>query len=415
MLYLWVQARTVQPDGTSAPERLRWWIDGHSAIQNWQEVTGWDALLKATAPFSIQEVAVFFPTSSVQMLQQPMSKAQLRQIGAEGVRYLLEEYALTSIDQLDVRYQHHQQQLSVLAKPRADVALLLSSLGLTPWRVAALLPDFLLMPLTEQKATLLLDGPNRILRLNESYAVPADFLDLTLSHVGQLAGIEVIGDVNERDRAILEAYQAHTGIVWQPYTGPSSALLPDQLNARHAFNLAAYVREHRISSYWRAVAAVLVVCVAVQMLSDGLKIWRYNRVADATHAQAEKQYRQWFPDERHIVNLTRQMKGHLNAAGGADMTALSLISQVGPALSQSHLQAKKIRYTSSAAASSGNDNGPTRNGALELQVSAPTMAGLEALRSQIAQQGLKAELGSASNNADKSSAAGVMGTVKVSL
>jgi|GEM_PF-95803 len=413
MLYLWVQARTVQPDGTSAPERLRWWVDGHSTIQSWQEVTGWDALLKATAALSIQEVTVFFPTSSVQMLQQPMSKAQLRQIGAEGVRYLLEEYALTPIDQLDVRYQHHHQQLSVLAKPRADVQLLLSSLGLTPWRVVALLPDFLLLPSFGQKATLLLDGPNRILRLNENYAVPADFLDLTLSHVGQLTEIEVIGVVSERDRAVLDAYQTHTGVLWQPYL---AALLPDQLTARHAFNLATYVREHRISGYWRAVAAVLVMCIAAQMLSDGLKIWRYNRVADATHAQAEKQYRQWFPDEHHIVNLTRQMKGHLNAAGGADMTALSLISQVGPALSQSHLQAKKMRYVSSGAGASGADNAVARTGSLELQVSAPTMAALETLRAQIAQQGLKAELGSASNSADKnSSAAGVVGTVKVSL
>jgi len=152
--------------------------------------------------------------------------------------------------------------------------------------------------------------------------------------------------------------------------------------------------------------AVFVGAIIVQMIYDSVRIWRFHHVEQATKIQAEEQYRQWFPDEQRIIDLKKQMKGHLNGLGAVDMTALSILSRVGPALSQANLPAQKIHYASNAGTSQ-----------LELQINAPSLPALENLRSQIATQGLTAELG-AVNSANKQSdnAAGqVSGTIRVKL
>ncbi|MFA9204093.1 MAG: type II secretion system protein GspL, partial [Flavobacteriales bacterium] len=116
----------------------------------------------------------------------------------------------------------------------------------------------------------------------------------------------------------------------------------------------------------------------VQILHDGLTAWRYQQVAEATQAQAEQQFRQWFPDEQRIINLRRQMEGRLQSNSEQDLTVLSLIGRVDPVLQQAQLVAQSIRY---------------RDEVLELNIVASNLAALEQLRGQMDQQGLTAELG----------------------
>ncbi len=409
MLYLWMpEYVAISQDGSSVANTFRWRITKPHGVEGWQTALGWDALLAATAPENEQEVTVFFPTSSVQMLRQPMSRPQLRQLGTNGLRYLLEEYTLTPIDQLDVRHQHRGNDLTVLAKPQQDVAALLASFGLTPWRVVAALPDFLLLPMVEGSATLLLDGINRILRLDESYAVSADNLDITLARLNDIKQIQVIGQLNDADRATLDAQKAASGLDWQLLDIPvSSVFAIDGVTHKHPYNLTVNKQESGFSPYWKVVAAVLVGAIAVQMLYDAVRIWRYHGVEQATKAQAEQQYRQWFPDEQRIIDLKKQMKGHLNGLGAVDMTALSILSRVGPALSQANLPAQKIHFASNAGI-----------GQLELQINAPSLPALENLRSQIATQGLTAELGavnSATKKSDSDASGQVSGTIRVKI
>ncbi len=420
MLYLWMPeyggtSQNIGQDGATVVNTFRWRVSksrlSHDGLNNtaehWQTAIGWDALLAATASENVTEVTVFFPTSTVQMLRQTMSRPQLRQMGTNGVRYLLEEYTLTPIDQLDIRHQHHATNLTVLAKPQQDVAALLSSFGLTPWRVVAALPDFLLLPMTEGSATLLLDGTNRILRLDDAYAVSADNLEITLARLSDVKRIQVIGQINDADRAILDTQKNLSGLDWRALDLPvTSVFAIDGITVKHPYNLVVRTQELGISPYWKVVAAVLIGAIVVQMLYDTLCIWRYHHIEEATKAQAEQQYRQWFPDEKRIVDLKRQMQGHLNGLGAVDMTALSIISRVGPALSQANLPAQKIHYASSGGV-----------GQLELQINAPSLAALESLRTQIATQGLTAELG-AVNTAPKkagSDAGQVSGTIRVKL
>ena len=140
MLYLWM------PEGDAA---WRWRVN---ATDVWQTAANWDELLQATATENQKEAIVFFPTSSTQILRQPMTRQQLRQIGPTGVRYLLEEYALLPIDQLAVHYQldtslvDESEHVNIMALPTSLVGQYQNIMALGVWRIQALLPDFLLVP-----------------------------------------------------------------------------------------------------------------------------------------------------------------------------------------------------------------------------------------------------------------------------
>lgn len=358
MLYLWM------PEG-QAPWRWRTTAEWHSA-------DNWDDLLAATLPEQRREVTVFFPTSSAQMLRQPMTRSQLRQLGPNGVRYMLEEYALGSVEQLDLRYEmNNAEQVTLLALPADTVSAYVGALALGPWHLTALLPDFLLLPYIAGRATLLLDGPTRLLRTDQWMGMAADDLSIVLPRLPELMAITVLGQMSDDDQVMLE----QSGLDIEHQMLP---LLPPEQLARHPFNVLPKAKETVISPYWKAVAAVFVVTLLVQIVHDGLSAWRYGKVAAATQAQAEQQFKEWFPEEQRIINLRRQVESHLQGSANLDMTALSLLARVGPVMQQANLVARSVRY---------------RDELLELDVLASRLDQLESLRSQLSEQGLNAELG----------------------
>ena len=149
MLYVWM------PEGDAA---WRWWVGTELAatmlLSEWQVAGNWEALLADTAVNPQREVTVFFPSSSAQLLQRSMSRQQRRQLGDQGVRYLLEEYTLGSVEQLAVRDQLiGDDELNVLAVPSNHIAQYIQSMALGNWQLHALLPDFLLLPVQAERAT----------------------------------------------------------------------------------------------------------------------------------------------------------------------------------------------------------------------------------------------------------------------
>lgn len=366
MLYVWM------PEGNAA---WRWWI-GESAewiaLSEWQIAENWEALLNATAVNPQRDVTVFFPSSSAQLLQRTMSRQQRRQLGDQGVRYLLEEYTLGSVEQLAVRDQLlGEDELNILAVPSHTIAQYIQSLALGNWQLHALLPDFLLVPVQAERASLLLHGRTPILRLSDGYAVLAEDLSVVLPRLPQLTGLSVLGEPT----ALQQEQLLDSGLLIDEQA--ASVQLPERL-ARHPYNFLPKPKGLAISAHWKALAAVLVLAVLVQIVHDGLTAWRYQQVAAATQAQAEQQFRQWFPDEQRIINLRRQMEGRLQSNTEQDLTALSLIGRIGPVLQQAQLVAESVRY---------------RDQVLELNIVAANLAALEQLRGQMSQQGLNAELG----------------------
>lgn len=368
MLYVWM------PEGHAA---WRWWVGTELAatmpLSDWQVADNWETLLTDTAVNPQREVTVFFPSSSTQLLQRNMSRQQRRQLGDQGVRYLLEEYTLGSVEQLAVRDQLiGDDELNVLAVPSSRIAQYIQSMALGNWQLHALLPDFLLLPVQAERATLLLQGHTPIVRLSEGYAVLAEDLAVVLPRLPQLTALMVLGEPSElQQQQLLDVVDLP--IDYQP----AHLQLPQQL-ARHPYNFLPKPKGLAISAHWKALAAMLMLAVLVQILHDGLTAWRYQQVAGTTQAQAEQQFRQWFPEEQRIINLRRQMEGRLQSNSEQDLTALSLMGRVGPVLQQAQLVAQSIRY---------------RDQVLELNIVASNLAALERLRSQMDQQGLSAELG----------------------
>lgn len=366
MLYVWM------PEGNAA---WRWWVGdatGLIALSEWQLADNWDALLSATAIEPQRDVTVFFPSSSAQLLQRTMSRQQRRQLGDQGVRYLLEEYTLGSVEQLAVRDQLiGEDQLNVLAVPSHTIAQYIQNMALGNWQLHALLPDFLLVPLQEQSASLLLHGRTPILRLSEGYAVLAEDLSVVLPRLPQLTALTVLGEPT----ALQQEQLLDSGLLIDEQA--ASVQLPKTL-ARHPYSFLPKPKGLAISAHWKALAAVLMLAILVQVVHDALTAWRYQQVAAATEAQAEQQFRQWFPDEQRIINLRRQMEGRLQSNTEQDLTALSLIGRIGPVLQQAQLVAESVRY---------------RDQVLELNIVAANLAALEQLRGQMSQQGLNAELG----------------------
>lgn len=376
MLYLWM------PEG-SAP--WRWCVSG----QPWQAASNWDELLKATSDLAVTEMVVFFPTTSAQLSRQGLTRQQLRQLGDTGLRYTLEEYSLAPVDQLDVRsVQTAEDEVTVLAIPQLVVSQYVNALALGPWRLMALLPDFLLIPMLEDRPTLLVDGPVTLLRSAEYWASPAEYLPAVLGHLSPHTALTVLGELPSHLSARLEAAQI-------PLVPAEIPLVPPARPIQHPFNVLPRVKSTRINPYWKAVAAVLLLGVLVQIGKDGLETWRYQQVARADRAQAEQWFRQWFPEETRILNLKTQMATHLQQNLGQDTQALALLARIGPSLQQTGLPAQLLRY---------------QDGRMELELKARSMAELESLRGLLSQQGLKVELGAVNPMGND-----VMGMIRVQL
>lgn len=367
MLHLWM------PEGDAA---WRWRVN---AGDNWQMAANWEALLQATASEVQKEAIVFFPSNKVQMMRQMMTRQQLRQIGAGGVRYLLEEFALVSVDQLAVFYQlDASEHLNIMALPASLIEQYQHVMALGKWRIHAFLPDFLLVPAPTDllEAQLIINQQQRTLRTSEYMAYCADDLAILLDYMPELTKLNVWGDIQAQDQlaidGLIDLQTATHQWADTPFTFSDAQLI------RHPYNVLPKTRTV-VSGYWRAAAAVLVVGLLIQMTYDSVRIWRYNKVADQVNAMAVQQYQSWFPEERRIVNLRQQFEGHLQDDSSTDLSALTLISRVGPLLQQANMPASQVQY---------------RDNALELTVLASNLPALEALRSQFSEQGLKAELGS---------------------
>ncbi|XID74168.1 type II secretion system protein GspL [Alkanindiges sp. WGS2144] len=367
MLYIWM------PEGDAA---WRWRTNTHD---NWHAAANWESLLQDTASENQKEALVFFPTGSSQLLRQPMTRQQLRQLGASGIRYLLEEFSLVPVDQLAVYYQlDTSEHLNIMALPMSLLAQYQNIMALGNWRIQALLPDFLLapVPLELHEAQLVIHQQQRVLRVGEYVAYCADDLTVLLDYLPELEQLHIWGDITEQDQLAINGIAGLQTILHDWTQAPLP--LSDAQYIRHPFNALPKTR-HVLSGYWRAIAAVFVAALLVQMLYDGVRFWRYNQVANQTSAMATQQFQSWFPEERRIINLRKQFEGHLQSNNSTDLTALTLMSRVGPLLQQANLPASQVQY---------------RDNVLELTILASGMPALEALRSQLDSQGLKAELGS---------------------
>jgi len=379
MLYLWM------PEANGVWQ----WSNGDA----WSESSSLEQLIQEIKIYQGEEIVVFFPSRGLQLLQQQMSKSQYKQLGTEGVRYLLEEYVIQSIDQLKVLhyFQAAEERLTVMGVAQNSVETLLHSLNLLPLKVAALLPDFLVLPQPDPGETILANIHQRLLaRENEFSGNSIDELGVYLEFIHPETRFRCSG-LSPDQQIVLDAVTTQEQRQYFSYQ-----FEPIKKPKQHPFNILPKAQKsEQFSGYWKACAAVFCAILIVQLSYDVLRWSKLKKLADQTAIQAIDQYQDWFGPNSRITeeNIQSQFESQLRMSRSANTEALQILSRVGPILAQQQILAERVGYESSI---------------LSLDLKASSSEQLQALTQQLNQQGFKAELGNV-----QTQGAGVIGLVKV--
>lgn len=398
----------MMPEGQAA---WLWRLDG----QDWHSANTIEQLIAdSRAQYSGHEATVFFPSQHAQFFSQPLSRQQFKKLGVQGVGYLIEDMTIDAVDHLTIFAQHAVDEVHLMAIPQSLRATYQNSLGLLPWTVRALLPDFLVLPVPETGEWTIAQIFDRQLVRWSAWRgwvwEQVDFFGILDIENAQsqtfqtLASIKFYGVAESLQQQII-AVLSHdgvattqadesgaTGIQWQAF-----AELPfERPNIRHPFNiLQKKSTATPLNGYWTACVVVLCLAVMTQAIYDGMRWWRYQKLANETAELAIHQYKMWFPDEAHISeqNLRSKFKAKIQANAAADRHALELLSRVGPILQQMNVSAQQVNY---------------QNNILSMDVIAHNSDMVNQLATQLKQQGLNVNVGNIQNQGT-----GIVGTLKI--
>lgn len=379
MLYLWM------PEANGVWQ----WSRG----EKWVSSVSLEQLIQDIKPYHGEEAVVFFPSRDVQIVQQKISKAQFKQLGAEGAKYLIEEYVIFPIDQMNVMTHFEALDLlTVMAIAKNAVLTMQHALTLVPVKVTALLPDFLVLPIPENNQIVLHTIEGQLLvRENAWKGSSIDDLALYLDMTDPVEQYRYDQLNDEQMNALVSAttkeqreqftYQFH------PLNKPK----------QHPLNVLPKTKKTAsgVTSYWKACAAVLVALILVQLTYDLARWVKLKKLADQTAQISIEQYQSWFGANSRVTeqNLKSMFESNLRLSQTADTQALQLLSRVGPILMQQQIVAQKVEYDADQ---------------LNMDLIARSTDTLQSLITQLNQQGFKAELGNVQTQAD-----GVVGAVKI--
>lgn len=379
MLYLWM------PEANGVWQ----WSRGES----WIQASTLELLIQDIKPYQGEEATVFLPSRDVQIIQQTLTKAQYKQLGVEGIKYLLEEYVIQPIDQMKV-LSHFQapDQLTILGISHNRVLTMQHVLTLIPVKLVALLPDFMVLPTPKSGEMVLANiNDNLLVRHGALLGASVDDLELYLNVLpkseqylyseltdDQAVTLFQVASVEQR-----ESFHYR----FEPLTKAKS----------HPFNVLpkAKSQDSGISGYWKACAALCVALIMVQLVFDLNRWVKLKKVADETAVVAVDQYKSWFGANSRVTeqNLKSMFESHLRMSQSADTQALQLISRIGPILMQQQIVANRVAYDSNV---------------LNLDLLAQSSEALQSLVTQLNQQGFKAELGNVQTQGSM-----VLGLVKI--
>ena len=378
MLYLWIP----EANGVWQWSDGEFWKSADTLEQLIQEIQGQHGL----------EATVFFPSRHVQILQQSMSKAQYKKMGQEAIKYLLEEYVILPVDAMKVLH-HFQQpdQLSVLGIANSTVETMQHVLNLLPVKVEALLPDFLVLPVPEEKQRVLAELAGRLLvRESEYVGYSVDDLSLYLDYQPKDVNYKV-SNLNDAQLRSLEAVVTHDQVESFQYS-----LSQLKKAKQHPFNVLPKAKaDTPVSGYWKACAAVFLGILVLQFSYDAVRWYQYKKIANQTASQAIDQFKYWFGQNYPVneQNIKSQFEGQMRLSQVANTQAFDLISRVGPVLMQNQIIAQRVSYDTSS---------------LNMDLQANSSDALSTLTRQLTQQGFKVELGNVQANG-----AGAIGSVRI--
>ena len=378
MLYLWM------------PETNGTWY--WSAGENWLQAHSLEQLIQDLQAHNGKEAVVYFPSRNAQVLQQPMTKAHYKQLGQEGVKYLLEEYVTLPIDHMKVVHHFQNDQLNVMGVAQSTIETWQHALSLLPIQIAAFLPDFLILPTPEKNQVVIVNLYDHLLiRESEWSGNSVDDLGLFLEFQTPETQYK-LANLNSSELASVLAASNQ-----DQYTEFSYQFQPLLKAKQHPFNVLPKSKNAEVqwSGYWKASALILFAVILVQLGYDALRWSKLKKVADQTAVQAVDQYKYWFGENSRVTeqNIKSQFESQLRMNQLGDTQALSLLSRIGPILMQKQIIAQQVNYDAST---------------LAMSLKAKSADDLQGLTQQLNQQGFQAELGNV-----QADSVGAIGVVKV--
>lgn len=380
----------------------------HADRKEWYAVAGWQQLQETYQGYKLgrdKTLCLYFPSNHVLQVTPNLDSAQLKQLGVTGKQYLFEEMSLTPADQLAVRQVSHANVHHLYALAQSDIESWQQSATLAGFQVHALLPDFLLLPPpTEgagQQVMLYQDASTTLLRYSVHQGMAVSYLPLITERLPQLSEICVLPAVplSSADTPTAELTEAWASA---PVDAASTALTNDAITAlaldqglvltpltiqpmpvetpeRHALNFFTKVSAAKLSPYLRVAMMVGISALVLQMVTDGLQVYRYDTAADKTQAATAAQYQDWFPNEplNTRIKLQTQLQPKLSGDSAAGSMHMAVLARVSPLIKQSSLQASALNMQPSM---------------LSFTLMASDRDSLDQFTSALTQQGLSARL-----------------------
>lgn len=351
-----------------------------------------------------RRVALLVPSDQVLLTDAQLpakSGAKLLQM----VPYALEEQLAEDIDDLHfaVGARPDSGRTPVAVVARATLAAWLSELqsaGITP---NAMYAEASLVPSTPGQVTAVLDGPNITLRLAGAapVVVPSEPLEaafefLDSQRTDTLPGLEpppmglllyAASDDWQARQTEFETNSARfTNIKVQLLPNGPAALLAQQLGSADAINLlqGSYAPQHESSADWRAwrwAALLAGILFVVHVGARSYELLRLKKAETALDQSLADAVRLAMPDDPSLRNARQRVEQRLLAVRGSGGAAGSMLGALGAlANAQGSVPAASVKGFT------------FRDGTMELRITAPDAASLDAVAQQFNANGWRAQL-----------------------
>lgn len=391
MLHVWLRAQ-------HSP--LAVW---HEDIQQWQTVDGWQQLQTIYGNYKTnaqKTLCLYFPSSHILQIDTELNATQLKQLGNSGKQYLFEETSLTPVEQLAIRQISEADNHQLYALAQSDIESWQQSAKLAGMSITALLPDFLLLPTPDegagQQVTLYQDEQTMLLRQSLRQGMAVSYLPLIferfphLSEVNILPPITALDDFSKPTNSSMPTrFMAQTAALVADHqlllTTLTTPPKPVDSPERHALNFFIKSTDSKLSPYLRVAAMVALSALVLQMATDGLQWYQYNKAAVATKAEIAAQYQAWFPNEplSSRTKLQVQLQPKLRSDSQAPASHMAALTRISPLIKQSSLRAQALVMQPSA---------------LSFTLIAPDRNSLDKFTSTLVAQGLNAKLAQVNSN-----------------
>jgi len=367
-------------------------------------VDGWQQLQTIYGNYksnSQKTLCLYFPSSHALEVSTALNAAQLKQLGNSGKQYLFEETSLTPVEQLTIRQLSHADTTQLYALAQNDIESWQQSAQLAGMNIVALLPDFLLLPPSEegagQQVILYQDSQTMLLRQSLRQGMAVSYLPLMFERFPHLSEVVVLSSIEADIDASVDSLdssspmdlvaQTKTLITDHQLLLTTLPTVPKPIDSpeRHVLNFFMKSTDSQLSPYLRVAMMVALSALVLQIATDSVQWYKYNEATAATKTAIAAQYQSWFADEplSTRTKLQVQLQPKLRSDSQAPASHMAALSRISPLIKQSSLHAQSLVMQPSA---------------LSFTLIAPDRGSLDKFTSTLVAQGLNAKLAQVNSN-----------------